>query len=77
MKISKSLLNIEKIEIEVDKGNHPDSYINSPQIEEFMRLRTININNVRNHIINMKVIRDVYLCHMIVIVTNNMIVSLV
>lgn len=77
MKISKGFLYIQKIEIEIDNSHDSNSNINSPKIKELMRLRTININYVGYYIINMKVKCYVYLRHMIIVIANNMIVSLI
>jgi hypothetical protein len=42
-----------------------------------MRLRPINIDNIGDNIIDMKVKGNIHLSHMIIIIPNNMIIPLI
>ena len=77
MKIPESFLYIEKIEIEIDESDNTNGNIDSPKIEQLMRLRPIDINNIGHNIIDMKVKSDIHLSHMIIIISYNMIIPLI
>jgi len=77
MKIPKCFLNIENIEIKIDESHYANGEINSPKIEKLMRLRSINIDNIGDNIIDMKVKGNIHLSHMIIIIPNNMIIPLI